>query len=83
MAIASSRDPFEDEIKLANEMKIDAQNKQSAANVRGRRGIAEAVERAAAGFLTPAPLVPILLTADGPLPIPNPIGKPSRAAEAS
>lgn len=57
-----------------------AQNKQSLMNIRGRLGIEEA-ERPTAGFLTP--LVLILLPADGPLPIPNPIGKPSRAAEAS
>ena len=51
-------------------------------NIRGRLGIAEEVESATAGFLTP------FVLSFGPPPAeapgtPNPIGSPSRAADAS
>lgn len=76
MANALSCDPFScsEKAKQRNKgMTNGAQNKASLImNVRGRLGIAEEAERPTAGFLTP--LVLNLLPADGPLPIPNPIG---------
>lgn len=52
------------------------------ANIRGRRGIADELEIPIAGFFTPLVLILIPLTGT-PLPAPMPIGKPSRAPDAS
>lgn len=59
-----------------------AQNKQAQSNIRGRRGMAEAPDSPTEGFFTPLVLSLGPTAADDPG-TPNPMGRPSRAAEAS
>lgn len=57
-----------------------AQNKLAEnVNIRGRRGIAEAGAMTTAGFFTPF----VLILPTGAPGTPKPIGRPSRAADAS